>query len=119
GGQLYTWFSDANSSQWVIANNSGSAPQVIGDNRIINGDMRIDQRNNGAGGTAINVYTVDRWQCLASLAGKGTWTRNPGGPAPFPYSFLFTSSSAYAVLTGDYFALNQPIEADMISDFAW
>ena len=33
----------------------------IGDNRIINGDMRIDQRNNGASGTA-SGYTVDRWQ---------------------------------------------------------
>ena len=27
-------------------------PQFSNDNRIINGDMRIDQRNNGASGTA-------------------------------------------------------------------
>ena len=27
-----------------------------GDNRIINGDMRIDQRNNGASGTAVGLY---------------------------------------------------------------
>ena len=33
-----------------------SAPQAIGDNRIINGDMRIDQRNNGASGTAYGYY---------------------------------------------------------------
>ena len=33
----------------------------MGDNRIINGDMRIDQRNNGASGTANATYTVDRW----------------------------------------------------------
>ena len=31
------------------------ASVVIGDNRLINGDMRIDQRNNGASGTAINA----------------------------------------------------------------
>jgi hypothetical protein len=32
GGQLYVWFNDANSSQWVVANNSGSAARVtIGD----------------------------------------------------------------------------------------
>ena len=41
------------------------ASVVIGDNRIINGDMRIDQRNNGASGTA-NGYTVDRWTIFAS-----------------------------------------------------
>ena len=28
----------------------------MGDNRIINGDMRIDQRNNGASGTASGLY---------------------------------------------------------------
>ena len=27
-----------------------------GDNRIINGDMRIDQRNNGASGTASGLH---------------------------------------------------------------
>ena len=81
GGQLYTFYNDGNSSQWVIAVNAGaflqpasttvlggvkvdgttikaavdgtiSAPIFMGDNRIINGDMRIDQRNNGASGTA-------------------------------------------------------------------
>ena len=38
-------------------------PGPAGDNRIINGDMRIDQRNNGAATTpgAGGVYTVDRW----------------------------------------------------------
>jgi len=29
-------------------------------NRIINGSMAIDQRNNGASGTA-QGYTLDRW----------------------------------------------------------
>ena len=34
--------------------------RIIGDSRIINGDMGRDQRNNGASGSA-NGYTVDRW----------------------------------------------------------
>ena len=38
----------------------------MNDNRIINGDMRIDQRNASAGGTATNVYTCDRWQFIAT-----------------------------------------------------
>jgi hypothetical protein len=90
-----------------------------GDNRIINGDMRIDQRNNGASGTAINSYSADRWIYTATQTSKLTWQRT-GSTAPgFPYSMLFTSSSAYTPLTSDYFAIIQPIEADFISDFAW
>ena len=103
GGQLYTWVNDGSSSQWVIAVNQNLAGGVwlpltggtlpgrspapapvrqplcaaaTGDNRIINGDMRIDQRNNGAGGTATNGYTVDRWPYAATQASKGTWQRH-------------------------------------------
>ena len=43
----------------------------LGDNRIINGDMRIDQRNNGASGSA-SGYTVDRWQYAATQTAKVT-----------------------------------------------
>jgi len=95
-----------------------------GDNRIINGDMRIDQRNNGASGTA-GGYTVDRWQYAASVAAKGTWQRITAPAVSglsalgFGYDLSFTSSSAYALLAGDYFTFTQLIEADMISDFAW
>ena len=93
-----------------------------GDNRLINGDMRIDQRNNGATGTANGVYTVDRWKYNATQASKGTWGR-ASGPSSialgFPYYLNFTSSSAYTPLTADNFCFLQFIEADMVSDFAW
>ena len=62
-----TWTGGAN---WGERGHSRGRAQAIGDNRIINGDMRIDQRNNGASGTA-DGYTVDRWYtCGAS--NKGT-----------------------------------------------
>jgi len=96
-----------------------SAPQVIGDNRIINGDMRIDQRNGGASGTATAVYTVDRWQYNSNQASKGTWQRIGPAALGFPYGLGFTSSSAYASLAADVFGFYQPIEADMVSDFQW
>ena len=149
GGQLYAWVDDGTSKQWVIAVNQNlaggvwlpltggalsgalsgpmatfanlSAPQAIGDNRIINGDMRIDQRNNGAAGTANSaVYTADRWMYQGAQASKGTWQRQTGsGPPGFPYYLAYASSSAYASLAADYFVFSQPIEADMVSDFAW
>jgi len=101
-----------------------SAPQAIGDNRIINGDMRWDQRNNGASGT-VNGYTCDRWGFGSSPTGKGTWQRQTGGTSTTtaftgtPYFLNFTSNSAYVATAADFFDFYQPIEADQVSDFAW
>jgi hypothetical protein len=92
---------------------------AMNDNRIINGDMRIDARNNGAAGSAINVYTVDRWLFSASAAGHLTWGRGASVLAGFPYQLNAASTSAYAVVAADYFVLQQSIEADAVSDFAW
>jgi hypothetical protein len=93
---------------------------VVAQNRIINGDMTIDQRHNGASGTA-NGYTVDRWQYQGTQATKGVWGQTASGTAltAFPYSLAFTSSSAYTSLTTDNFSFWQPIEAFNVNDFAW
>ena len=92
-------------------------------NRIINGDMRIDQRNAGASVTPVNAqYLVDRWQANLSQASKFTVQQNAGSvtpPAGFTKYLGVTSSSAYSVLTGDYFNINQPIEGFNIADLAW
>jgi hypothetical protein len=100
-------------------------PSPLGDNRIINGDMRVDQRNNGAsggGGATASMYTIDRWYYSATQPTKVTWGRNLNaatGPVGFPYYFGFQSSSAYTPTATDNFWLVQYIEADMVSDFAW
>jgi hypothetical protein len=92
-----------------------------GENRIINGDMRIDQRNGGASGATTNVYTVDRWFYGSSQTAKGTWQRSASGPVPlgFPYALEFQSSSAYVSISTDEFDFQQRLEGDAISDFAW
>jgi len=105
-----------------IATTAFVAAAVIGDNRIINGDMRIDQRNNGVAGSAINSYTADRWYFQGTQTGKGTWQRsgNTSNAVNGLYNFLtFASSSAYAVVAADVFNFQQRIEADQIADFAW
>lgn len=97
-------------------------PVAMNDNRIINGDMRIDQRNNGASGTANNTYTIDRWYYSGSQASKFTWGRNLNAvvsPAAFPYYFGFRSSSAYTPVATDNFYIFQAIEADVVNDLAW
>ena len=92
-------------------------------NRIINGAMMIDQRNNGASVTPTNgQYTLDRWTCLLSQSSKYTVQQNASAVTP-PVGFTkylgVTSSSAYTVLTGDYFAFRQAIEGFNAADLAW
>jgi len=99
---------------------AAASPYVL-KNRIINGDMRIDQRNAGASGTA-NAYTVDRWNYTGTQASKGTWQQNAGSvtpPAGYTNYLGFTSSSSYSVLTGDTFLFNQAIEGYNIADLDW
>jgi len=100
----------------------GAGNATVFKNRIINGDMRIDQRNAGASGTAINSYTVDRWGYAASQSSKGTWQQNAGSVTP-PVGYTnylgFTSSSAYTVGASDYFMFFQYIEGYNVADLAW
>jgi hypothetical protein len=92
-------------------------------NRIINGAMVIDQRNAGASITPVDSqYTVDRWQCFLTQASKFTADQNAASVTP-PAGFLnylgFTSSSAYTVLTSDYFGFQQHIEYANTYDLDW
>jgi len=92
-------------------------------NRIINGDMRIDQRNAGASVTGNNgIYTLDRFFAYASQNTKYSVQRNAGSvtpPSGFTNYLGVTSTSSYSVVSSDYFAISQGIEGFNISDFAW
>jgi hypothetical protein len=92
-------------------------------NRIINGDMRIDQRNAGASVTpANNTYTLDRWKNYQTTASKYSVQQNAGSvtpPSGFTNYLGITSLSAYSVLSSDYYTLQQPIEGFNIADLAW
>jgi hypothetical protein len=89
-------------------------------NRIINGDMRIDQRNAGASVTFDNnVFPVDRFRGLTNLSSKATAQQSSVVPTGFVNSVLVTSSSAYSLAAGDYFGIGQRIEGTNISDLGW
>ena len=92
-------------------------------NRIINGDMRIDQRNGGASVTpTASSYTLDRFRLEISQASKLSVEQNAGSVTP-PEGFTnylgITSTSAYSVLTGDFFLLSQRIEGFNVADLGW
>jgi hypothetical protein len=92
-------------------------------NRLINSAMVIDQRNAGASVTPANGdYTLDRWCFGLSQASKLTCQQNAGSVTP-PVGFNnylgITSSSAYSVLSGDVFRLQQYIEGFNFADLNW
>jgi hypothetical protein len=92
-------------------------------NRIINGDMRIDQRNAGASvtitNTADNTFTLDRWAVYGSQASKFSVQQNAGSVTPPPgfSNYLgVTSLSAYSIVSGDRFYVSQFIEGFNTAD---
>jgi hypothetical protein len=86
--------------------------------------MVIDQRNAGAsvtGGTS-DPYVTDRWKTPATQNSKFTFQQNAGSVTP-PVGFSnylgATSSSAYSLLSSDYFTIQQNIEGFNTADLMW
>ena len=99
-----------------------SVSNMAGRNRIINGDMRIDQRNAGASVSLSNdAYTIDRWQtpCSATYIGDATIQQSSTAPAGFTNSTAITVTTATATGASDYFLLWQKIEGFNVSDFSF
>lgn len=94
-----------------------------GANKIINGDMVIDQRNAGATVVpATSAYTVDRWYFQITQASKVTVGQNYGGvtpPAGFSKYLGAKITTAYAFAASDYTVINQPIEGYNFADLNW
>ena len=93
-------------------------------NRLINSDMRIDQRNAGASVTANTdgAYTLDRWFVGLSQSGKFSVQQDAGAvtpPAGFTDYLGVTSLSAYTVGSGDFFSIRQKIEGFNVADLGW
>jgi hypothetical protein len=89
-------------------------------NRIINGDMRIDQRNAGASITPTDLqFATDRWRASLNVASKFSLQQSSVAPTGFTNSLLATSLSAYSVAASDVTGIVQPIEGFNVSDFGW
>jgi hypothetical protein len=98
---------------------------VMFKNRIINGNMVIDQRNAGASVTPTNgQYTLDRFAISigGGETGKLSIQQNAGSvtpPAGFTNYLGVTSLSAYTVPTANWFSLLHEIEGLNVGDLAW
>ena len=89
-------------------------------NRIINGDMRIDQRNAGAAVTTNTAYPVDRFTVTHSTDGAFSAQQDSSAPTGFVSSIKYTTTTADGTLTGTQrLGCVQRIEGTNIADLAW
>lgn len=91
-------------------------------NRIINGDMRIDQRNAGAlvSGATGGTYVLDRWKFWANATGAAYAVQQSTiSPAGFTNSLALTQTASQSPTGSDYSIFAQYIEGYNVADFGW
>ena len=97
-------------------------------NRIINGDMRIDQRHAGANfvipaGSASGLVSVDRWRLMTPISGALNVARIAVAWQPTSYApnaLQIGVNTAQAVLTAnEYGMVTQSIEGLNVGDLKW
>lgn len=93
-------------------------------NRIINGDVRLDQRKNG-GTTSIsggNAYGPDRWRGQATGTGVFEISRPADAPAGSGFQFSLkaeTKTADASFAASDNYYIGQRIEGRNVADLAW
>jgi len=89
-------------------------------NRLINSDMRIDQRNAGAAVTASGSFPVDRFQIFNSTDGAFSAQQDSSAPTGFVNSLKFTTTTEDGTLTTTQAAQSQQrIEGFNFADLGW
>ena len=90
-------------------------------NRIINGDMRIDQRNVGASVTpSSTAYVLDRWSLVISgAASKLSIQQSTTVPDGYKNSTVATVVASYSPASNDVLVYQQAIEGFNFGDLAW
>jgi hypothetical protein len=93
-------------------------------NRIINGAMQIDQRNNGAAvivnDSSNKRYAVDRFFAIGvNTAGVFTLQQSSTAPTGFINSIVATVTTSATPATADTYQITQPIEGLNIADLGF
>jgi hypothetical protein len=92
-------------------------------NRILNGNMVIDQRNAGAAVTPANAtvtYTLDRWFGFEDTDGACSIQQVTDAPTGFVNSLRFTTTTADSSLSASQRVfLAQRVEGFNTADLAW
>ena len=109
---------DANGGNTASINGyTPTMSNMAGRNRIINGDMRINQRSF-SGTPSGGAYLLDRYFYNAN-ASRVTVSQSSDAPANFTNSISVTSSAASSIGVSDFTNLCQIVEGYNISDLSW
>jgi len=105
----------------VVSGNMSAGNMGMFRNRIINGDMRIDQRNNGAASTTTGTYKLDRWTCLhggGTVTGSVRRVNLTSADPPYNSGFINAIESTVSQTGGTWgvYFMFQRIEGNMIYD---
>jgi hypothetical protein len=87
-------------------------------NKIINGDMRINQRAATITGSASQQLVTDRWS-VYNNAGTVTFQQSTIAPPGYTHSLLATVTATGSYSTSDYTMVTQFIEGFNTADLAW
>ena len=86
-------------------------------NKIINGNMRVDQRNGGSSVTADNSFAVDRFVFRTVGGGAVTAQQSTTAPSEFVNSYSITVSTAdSSIAATDNYQLVHRIEGNNTAD---
>ena len=89
-------------------------------NKIINGDMRVDQRDATITPTTSDDFCVDRWSGREETDGAISMEQSTDAPAGFVNSLKVTVTTADAsIASGQFTRIAQPIEGYNIADLNW
>lgn len=116
------------SRTYTIPDSGGSANFVMsqptfigyGRNRVVNGAMRFDQRNEGSAYSSASVtQSLDCWKFFASGGGALSVVRSTSTPPTgFTHFQRWTATTADAsVAAGDFYYAEHRIEGNRIRDF--
>jgi len=97
----------------------GGSNNVTMRNRIINGNMLINQRGASTVTVSDAIYPVDRYTFRTNMTSKATGGQSSTAPAGFQNSILATSTSAYTPSGTDFMAINHRIEGYNVADLGW
>jgi hypothetical protein len=103
---------------------AAASPYVL-KNRIINGDMRIDQRNAGASITVSSgstSYPVDRMLCYVETGSSGTFTAQQSTTVPsgFKNSVILTTATVDSSIgAAEGYSFQHRVEGLNVADLGW
>jgi hypothetical protein len=96
---------------------AGTGGAIAFKNRIINGNMVINQRGFSGNVATDGQYTLDRWNLRTDLANKLAISQSSTAPVGFNYSLQVTTAAAVA--SPGYYMLCQYLEGFNTADLGW